>query len=140
MEGTGTGTAEGVGTVTALIEAEGRRDIDAMLALLAEDVVLDMPFAPGGGALLHGREAVGDALRAAIEPGAGLYELWRMWPLEVHGTSTPGLCFAVFAASARTWDGRAYDQTYIGRFEVRDGLVAVWREWFDPLPLLAVTG
>ncbi len=121
--------------VAELLAREDRRDVDGMVALLHDDATLELPFAPGGPVCLEGAEAVRAALADALDPARGLYASWTMRVDEIAAAAAPGLVFARYAASARTHAGTPYDQRYVGRFEVRDGRVATWCEWFDPAAL-----
>jgi ketosteroid isomerase-like protein len=122
-----------IATVRTFIECEAARDVPGVLALVTQDVVFEMPFAPGGGVRIQGSDALGDALTT----GLAMYKTWTMDVTRLE-TTGQGVVFAEYTATARTTTGRDYHQQYVGRFVLANGLITSWQEWFNPLTLQAV--
>jgi uncharacterized protein len=121
--------------VRALLLAEARRDIPAMAALLADDVVFEMPFADPP-AELRGRQAMVDTLTSFLAPGSGFYSEFTFHDIAVYPLKEQGCFFAEYrSAGTVAGTGHAYRQRYAAYLEVHDGLVTIWREYFNPLAL-----
>jgi limonene-1,2-epoxide hydrolase len=107
--------------VTALITANESLDIDAILAALTDDCVYEnVPMA-----VLNGHEEV----RAMLGPFAQSAERieWEVLHQVEQGN------VVMNERVDRFWmkDGKEISLRVAGLFEVRDGLVAVWRDYFD---------
>jgi limonene-1,2-epoxide hydrolase len=107
--------------VTALIKANESLDIDAILATLTEDCVYEnVPMA-----VLTGH----DEVRAMLGPFAQVTERieWEVLHQVEQGDTLMN------ERIDRFWmkDGKEVALRVAGLFEVRDGLVAVWRDYFD---------
>jgi ketosteroid isomerase-like protein len=50
----------------------------------------------------------------------------------VHGRLPSGQIVAEYRSDGITRAGRAYPNSYVAFFELRDGRIAFWREYFDP--------
>jgi limonene-1,2-epoxide hydrolase len=101
-------------------------DLDAYLALFAPDLVIDIPRR----GRIVGRDAYADLVRRSHEHVAPVrFELHH---LGVHGSIvlSEWTIEIEFRADRRraTYDG-------MSRCELRDGLIASWREYYDPAQL-----
>ncbi len=113
----------------------GRGDTDAWLALIADDCVVDTPFAPEG----RPRHFEGiDEIRTRFADARARMDHLVFLDAEHHQTQDPEVCFVVNRSEGSFPDGRAYANRYCWRFTVRDGMVAAWTEWFDPQAVLRV--
>jgi RNA polymerase sigma-70 factor (ECF subfamily) len=90
------------------LDAWERKDIPAIVAMLADDVVFDMPPWP---AWYQGRATVEELLRLNQEE---CYEDWRFTPVQANGQ----LAYAAYGLK----DGR-YEAAAINVVGVRDGLI-----------------
>jgi limonene-1,2-epoxide hydrolase len=107
--------------VTTLIKANEARDIDAILAALTEDCVYEnVPMA-----VLNGHAEV----RAMLTPFAESAKRIE-WEL-LHQVEQGNI--VMNERIDRFWmaDGTEITLRVAGLFEVRDGKVAVWRDYFD---------
>jgi limonene-1,2-epoxide hydrolase len=107
--------------VTALIKANEARDIDAILALLTDDVAYEnVPMS-----VMHGH----DEVRALLGPFAESAERieWEVLHQVEQGD------VVMNERIDRFWlaGGKTVELRVAGVFEVRDGKVAVWRDYFD---------
>jgi limonene-1,2-epoxide hydrolase len=123
-----TTTAGSVATVKAFLDALGRLDTDAALALLADDVVyqnVSLPKANGKAAVakqlgLFGRYCKGfEAINHRIVGDGDTVLTERTDIIEI---------------------GRVRSEFWVcGTFEVRDGKIVLWRDYFDWANIIAGT-
>jgi len=111
---------------------------DNFLQMCAEDIVFQFPFAPAGAVReLRGR----DAMAAYLPKAGGLIDFESMSPALAH-KSTDGetfvLEFSCRGKGAQT--GERYDQDYISVVRVRNGRIAHYRDYWNPLVLLTAVG
>jgi len=107
--------------VTALIKANEARDIEALLALLTDDIVYEN--VPMG--VMHGH----DEVRAMLGPfaeGAERIE-WEVLEQVEDGDTVMNERIDRFWLAG----GHEIELRVAGVFKVRDGKVAVWRDYFD---------
>jgi limonene-1,2-epoxide hydrolase len=103
-------------------------DTDAAVALLAVDVTYENSWLP----TLHGRERVRKLFQALLRIGTHV-------EMHVHAISAAGPSVLTERTDVLQW-GRLRIQFWIcGRFDVHDGQIVVWREYYDPLAILAAT-
>lgn len=110
-----------VGLVERFCEAWSRLDIDELLGFLAPDAVYhNIPLAPVVG---H------DEIRATIERFTGGVTSVEFRMIAVAGSGSTVLTerLDVFAFE----DGRAIELPVMGAFEVADGHITAWRDYFD---------
>ena len=117
-----------VDVVTAALERIGGLDIEAALELADPDFVLELPYrADGGPNRMTGADA---AKFMRVLPK--LFSRMRFSDVTLHQGVTPGHVIAEYRSDGLTRDGRPYRNTYISVFELRDGRIVLWREYFDP--------
>lgn len=109
---------------------------DGMLDLFAEDVVFEFPYAPDGlPKRLEGRAALAAHL-ARIGP---LLSFGTMELDNVHAAGeTVVIEFSCTGQGAAT--GVPYNQTYVSVVTLRDGRIAHYRDYWNPLIVLAALG
>ena len=110
-------------TVARLIEGWEQRDLSILRECLAEDTVWhNMPYPP-----VTGREAVLAAIGRFLDTVAEARFI-------VHhgGEVAPGIVVNERNDLFTTTDGRRIDIPVMGIFEVRDGRIHAWRDYFDP--------
>ena len=107
-------------TVLAFCEAFARRDVDELLAFFADDAVYhNIPFAPARGAA---------EIRAVLEtfvPGSPTIEF------EIRNVASAGAVVFTERIDRMTFDGRDVELPVAGVFELADGRIAAWRDYFD---------
>jgi limonene-1,2-epoxide hydrolase len=119
-------------TPTAVVERFLDRlratDSDGAADLLAVDVHYENKGLP----TIHGRERVRRLFEAMNRVGTG-FEVY------VHLISADGSSVLTERTDVLKW-GRLRIQFWVcGRFDVKDGQIAVWRDYFDHLTILAAT-
>jgi limonene-1,2-epoxide hydrolase len=103
-------------------------DNDAAVGLLAEDVAYENSWLP----TVHGRERVRKVFQALLRMGTEV-------EMHVHAISADGPTVLTERTDVLQW-GRLRVQFWIcGRFDVHDGQIVEWREYYDPLAILTAT-
>jgi limonene-1,2-epoxide hydrolase len=103
-------------------------DSDAAVELLAVDVAYENSWMP----TVCGRERVRKLFQALIRIGTHV-------EMHVHAISAYGPTVLTERTDVLQW-GRLRIQFWIcGRFDVHDGQIVVWREYYDPLTILIAT-
>jgi ketosteroid isomerase-like protein len=120
--------------VREFLEREGRGDVAGVVALLTDDFVFEQPFAANGVASrVEGRDIFGGHLARYIGPGAGWYSEWAFHDIVTYPGDGADIVFAEWRSEAVVAkNGRPYANVYIGLFRVRDGHIALLREYRDP--------
>lgn len=97
------------------------RDLDAAMALLTEDAVWINVSLPA----VRGRRAIERICRVAMRGGGG-------FRVHFHGIADGGDGVVLTDRADALTLGRFEQRFWVyGRFEVRDGRIAVWRDAFD---------
>jgi len=107
-------------TVNAFMTAAAKRDYDAALPLLTEDVEYqNMPITP-----VKGREAVKEQLEALLAMGSD--SEWKVLNEVATGNVVMNERVDRFQLG-----GKWAELPVMGIFVLRDGLIAEWRDYFD---------
>lgn len=104
-------------------------DIDGWLAMIAEDVVVETPFAPAGQPTrFEGLREIdmrfGNARRPMLE--------FTFNDEQIFATEDPELWMATCTSQGRQSDGRTYSNIYCWLLRIRGGKIIWWREYYDP--------
>ena len=113
-------------TVNAFMDVAARRDYDAAMALLAEDVEYQNMMLPP----VHGRAAVKDTLEALLALCTG-----SEWV--VHRQVSDGSTVMNERTDRFELNGTWVDLPVAGVFVVEDGLITLWRDYFDLQTIMA---
>jgi limonene-1,2-epoxide hydrolase len=106
--------------VAAFVDAWPRRDAEVLVSFFAEDAVYENgPLEP-----VHGRSAICATLREFMAMGGDVDVDMRHMVAEGSIVMTERVDF--FAAG-----GRRISLPVMGIFEVRDGVICAWRDYFD---------
>lgn len=118
--------------VVDVAAALSRLDVDALGPMLADNAVMELPYAPPEmGRRAEGRAAIVEALRVA----PAMFSQFRLTP-GASFVSQDAQSIIVEAESRGTFrDGGAYANKYVILFTFSGGKIALWREYFDPLRL-----
>jgi ketosteroid isomerase-like protein len=117
------------------------RNPDAIAAMFTEDGVFDAPLAPDGHPL-H-RRLVG---REAIRAGISVYHQQPAYQAAVnlarstsvlHDTTDPDVFIAETDVAFDEPDGRRTTMALLRIFRIRDGQIAMLRDYFSELPSVA---
>ena len=112
-------------TVRNLIDACNRKDVDGALALFAEHAVYhNMPIAP-----VTGRTAIREVLAPFLNMASEVDWVVHHWAEGADG----------IVMTERTdrflIHGQRLELPVVGVFEVRNGKICAWRDYFDMAPL-----
>jgi len=104
---------------------------DTYAELFTEDAVQEFPYAPAPYAKeVVGRDAIADYI-ANVVNGA---KNWNFRNFQFSGTIDPNTFFVEFEGSADVIaTEKPYHQLYIGRITLRDGRIAAYREFWNPV-------
>lgn len=118
--------------VRGLLTSLETKDMDTFATLWAEDAVQDMPFSPEG-------------FPKRVEGRANLLQHYAAWP-EISGSANftdrlvfypmvdPTMVFAEWHGVVEIIPtGQLYQQRYGGLFQVSDGKIKLFREYYDPI-------
>jgi uncharacterized protein len=119
--------------VRRVIRAVGELDIAQARQWLADDLVLELPFRAGG----HSRRLVGRDAHAFMGLLPRIFERMDFTTIEVHGATASGVIAAEYVSNGLTKAGKPYPNAYAAFFEVSNGKVTRWREYFNPDVIVA---
>jgi len=125
---------EPIHTAKAFISALSQRDANSALLLLSEEAILEMPFPLASGENKYGTQRMwGDPLRQYV---TGIMQrnsqiafnntVWRQ-------TDDGAVILECDGDLVRSKDGKRYQNKYIVLFQVSDGKITLWREYFNPV-------
>lgn len=98
--------------------------VDVLAAFLTDDAVYhNIPFAP-----VIGKEAIADNIASFIRPGPpGIMDIdFRIINIAANGPIVMTERVDIF-----TLPDRSFDLQVMGIFELRDGRISAWRDYFD---------
>ena len=117
----------------AYLEALQAKDRDAILAILADDFVLEVPCN------VSGTNDFSDSWRG-IDTAAEKYEetfrtieVLRYTEVEIFGTPGGEVAFAEGLGVMKMASGRPYENRYVFRFDVAGGKIRRIREYLNPV-------
>lgn len=101
--------------------------------MLTEDAVMEFPFAPPGlPRSLDGKAAI----RKHVDNLGSMIEVESFSSPAVHRTRS-GFVLEFTCSGIGTQTRRAYNQQYVSVITLRDGLIAHYRDYWNPLTVLA---
>lgn len=110
------------------LDAVEAGDVDGYLACLADDVVVDLPYAESG--IKLDKAGIGRMIGFLVKTFAT-----RSFGIEQVYVADDGPSLAIeYHSLMRSRIGDVdYANCYVGVFEFRDGLVTLWREYANPV-------
>jgi hypothetical protein len=117
-----------VAVVEQAIGLLGALQIEQALELCTDDFVLELPFRADGGP----RTMAGDDAKRFMRVLPKLLARLTLTDVVVHGALADGQIVAEYRSDGTTHAGQPYCNSYVGFFELREGRIARWREYFDP--------
>ena len=111
---------------------------DSFAEMMASDAVMEFPFAPAGSVTrVEGRAALERYLSGFGE----ILRIDRMTGPTVHRGREAGVVILEFGCvGSGVQTGAPYNQTYISVITMRDGRIAHYRDYWNPLVVLAAVG
>lgn len=105
-------------------------EIDEWLALCSDDIVVEFPFAPQAARHIEGKEALSAHLKGRVARRLSAPEVEH---LTVHQSTDPTTLIAEMTIRGEEGATRAA----IAVVTVHDGLIALYRDYWNPLDLMA---
>jgi uncharacterized protein len=131
-------TDRGKELISSYLDAVGLLAVDDIAPLFHVDGRLDIPYAPDGiPRTIEGRAAIDEFYQALPQMATPLnFSDYRIWALDEDGEYVA----EYRSDSSFKATGAAYRNTYVARVTVRDGGIARFAEYFDPIPLVEALG
>jgi uncharacterized protein len=110
-------------------------DIEAWSDLLAEDVVVEFPYATALGApsRFEGKPAIYNHMKNAVAQ----LQNWVFTDIHEYQTPIANVLLAEFHGEAVfVATGQPYQQDYVARLETKNGKIIHYREYWNPAPIL----
>jgi ketosteroid isomerase-like protein len=118
--------------VRAFFERLEAFDIEGFAALFAEHGTQVMPFSPAGfPRALAGRAAIFNQYRGMPQNFTSM----TFPDLVIHDMLDPSRFFVTYRGEIQLRAGGAYNNTYAGVFEIENGQIVAFTEYFDPIVL-----
>ena len=115
--------------VRKLLEALSEMRVADALAVLSPNLQLELPARHDGGKPVM----QGEAAMKFVSAMPKLFKSLNFTEITVHGSTTSGVVAAEYRSNGLTHGGEPYCNTYAGFFELKDGKVTRWREYYDPI-------
>lgn len=118
--------------VKTLFEAVSVADGQAVRPLLADDILMELPFAIPP---FPSEKSGGDAIASGIKNGSRMFTSFRLTPITCYPSPETN-CIVVEAQSeGQLTKGGVYSNQYVFIFKFTDDKIILWREYFNPLRL-----
>jgi uncharacterized protein len=116
----------------------GRAGLDE--EMLAEDVVIEMPFAPAGhDRRMEGRDTIAERLREGRKTLPVVFEEFR--DVVVHETADPEVIVAEYEMVATMpANGKRASASFVAVLRARNGRIVHWREYQDRAAIAEALG
>lgn len=114
-------------------------DVQAWSDLLAEDTIIEFPYASalGSPSRLEGKLAIYNYMKNAVAQ----LQNWVFTDVREYQTLIPNILFAEFHGEAVfVATGQPYQQDYVVRLETENGKIIHYREYWNPIAILEITG
>ena len=123
--------AQNITPIESFFNGLENRNLEDVLAPLAENVVQEMPFAPSNfPKTLNGIEA----MRSQY---SGVMEYNQTYERSYFGTADPNVILVKFSGTITTGEGKPYNNSYVGMYTIsEDGKIEKFVEQFNPNILL----
>ncbi len=99
-------------------------------SLMHDDIALEFPYGPSLGQpdRIAGKPAVVEYVKALLDRAGKL----EFFDLDILPTTDPDLFVCEYRSNRKNRGGQPYVQIYINKVRVKDGKVALMREFWDP--------
>ena len=114
-------------------------DVEAWSDLLAENAIVEFPYASALGAIVRfeGKPAIYNHMKNAVSQ----LQNWVFTDVCEYQTLIPNVLFAEFHGEAVfVATGQPYQQDYVVRLETKNGKIIHYREYWNPAPILELMG
>jgi uncharacterized protein len=114
-------------------------DVEAWSDLLAEDAVVEFPYASALGApsRFEGKPAIYNYMKNAVAQ----LQNWVFTDIREYQTPIANVMLAEFHGEAVfVATGQSYQQDYVVRLQTQNGKIIHYREYWNPVAILELTG
>ncbi len=112
-------------------------DREGWLDLVADDATIEFPFASSAGlpSRFHGKSEI----RSYVESLPKEFGAFKIKSLKIFEHEADSSLTAEFSGgiAGQTKNGADYLQHYVSVFEMKAGKIQSYREYFDPMPVIA---
>jgi ketosteroid isomerase-like protein len=113
------------------------KDIAAVSEIVAEDIVMDLPYSPEG----YPKRLIGKKdFTHHMESGLAAYAKVKFINMRFWDMADPGLISVQFQGETELPSGSRYSNDYFCMFEIREGKLHSWLEYYNPLVALEAFG
>jgi ketosteroid isomerase-like protein len=117
----------------AYLEALQAKNRDAIVALLADDFVLDMPCNVSGTNDLSDSWHGLDVVRSKFDDAFQTIDVITLIDQELTQGTDPDIAFVEGLGVMKMFNGNPYNNRYVFRFDARDGKLKRVREYLNPV-------
>jgi ketosteroid isomerase-like protein len=119
-------------TVKTLFEAVSVADGEALRPLLADDAIMELPFAiPPFPAAKSG----GDPIASGIKNGSRIFTSFRLTPQTFYPSPETSSIVVEVQSEGQLTKGGTYSNQYVFIFKFTNNKIILWKEYFNPLRL-----
>jgi ketosteroid isomerase-like protein len=119
-------------TVKTLFEAVSIADGEAVRPLLAEDTLMQLPFAIPP---FPTSKSGGDAIASGINGASRIFTSFRLTPVTFYPSPETNSVIVEAESEGELTKGGIYSNQYVFIFEFANGKIVLWKEYFNPLRL-----
>lgn len=123
---------DAIAIASRFLDGMAKMDFAAVAGLMSEDVVVSMPFAPGGEQPLQGS----DRFRETMASTVPLFLAKIAFTIDAASfdPETQRVVLEYHSEGERA-DGRPYGNRYVGIWDLRDTKICRWMEYYNPAQL-----
>jgi AcrR family transcriptional regulator len=119
-------------TVKTLFEAVSVADGEAVRPLLADDAIMELPFAIPP---FPSAKSGGDAIASGIKSGSRIFTTFRLTPRTFYPSPETDSIVVEVESEGQLTKGGTYSNQYVFIFKFANDKIVLWKEYFNPLRL-----
>jgi uncharacterized protein len=113
------------------------KDMSGWVDMWTEDGTMEFPFAPSTHSKLGSKKAIAAYMKAFPQK----VEISRFPYVRFHHSASGDTLVVEFSCEGRSLEsGRAYNQSYVGVMNIRDGKISAYKDYFNPVVVLQSMG
>ena len=119
-------------TVKTLFEAVSVADSEALRPLLADDAIMELPFAIPP---FPSAKSGGEAIASGIKGGSRIFTSFRLAARTFYPSPETNSIVVEAESEGRLAKGGTYSNQYVFIFKFASDKIVLWKEYFNPLRL-----
>jgi ketosteroid isomerase-like protein len=119
-------------TVKTLFDAVSIADGQAARPLLADDILMELPFAIPP---FPPAKSGGDAIASGINGASQIFTSFRLTPLTFYPSPETNSIIVEVESEGQLTKGGTYSNQYVFIFKFTNNKIVLWKEYFNPLRL-----